>query len=357
MANQLVDLLDHIPDFLYNIIVAVAAVLIGVILKLILSRIFKFYGKLSGYFLINTSVKHMQGVMWYFLPLLMLNLALPMMRLGPELKNPLDKTLEILFTIGFAIILIRIVRIAEEYVYYTYDLKEDIFKERKIRTQLQFLRKIIISLIIFIAAGIILLSFDSMRKIGAGLLTGVGVGGIIIGFAAQKSLANLLAGFQIAFTQPIRIDDLLVVEGESGRVEEITLTYVVLRIWDQRRLILPINYFIEKPFLNLTRNATEITGTVFLYLDYTIPADELRQELTRLLEESSLWDKREKALHITNTNEHGVELRALASAKNSADVFELRCYIREKLIEFVRKNYPHCLPKTRAEINTKIPYV
>src|SRR6202000_1039478 len=160
----------------------------------------------------------------------------------------------------------------------------DTLKERKIRTQLQFIRRIAISLIIILPACIILLSFNNLRKIGTGLLTGVGVGGIIIGFAAQKSLSNLLAGFQLAFTQPLRIDDVLVVEGEWGRVEEITLTYGVLNIWDQRRLILPINYFIEKPFQNWTRNSADIIGTVFLYLDYTIPLDVLREEFARLLE-------------------------------------------------------------------------
>src|SRR5690606_36863797 len=133
-------------------------------------------------------------------------------------------------------------------------------------------------------------SFDNMRKIGAGLLTGVGVGGIIIGFAAQKSLGNLLAGFQIAFTQPIRMDDVLVVEGEWGKVEEINLTYVVVNIWDKRRLVLPINYFIEKPFQNWTRTTAEILGTVFIYADFTIPVQALRQQFMRLLEGHRIWD-------------------------------------------------------------------
>jgi small-conductance mechanosensitive channel len=179
------------------------------------------------------------------------------------------------------------------------------------------------------------LSFESVRKLGAGLLTGVGIGGIIIGFAAQKSLGNLLAGFQIAFTQPIRIDDVLVVEGEWGRVEDITLTYVVLNIWDQRRLILPINYFIEKPFQNWTRTTAEILGTVFLYVDYSVPVDKLREELTRLLKASPLWDQRVGILQVTDSKENTLELRALVSARNSSQAFDLRCYIRENLIKFL----------------------
>ena len=171
-------------------------------------------------------------------------------------------------TLSFAGILIALVKVGQDYVYHRYDLsKSDNLKERKIRTQLQFLKKLIVTLIVIVTICVILLSFENLRKLGTGLLTGVGVGGIIIGFAAQRSIANLLAGFQIAFTQPLRIDDALIVEGEWGRVEEITLTYVVLNIWDQRRLILPINYFIEKPFQNWTRNSAELLGVVILYVD------------------------------------------------------------------------------------------
>jgi small-conductance mechanosensitive channel len=175
------------------------------------------------------------------------------------------------------------------------------------------------------------------------------VGGIIIGFAAQKSLSNLLAGFQLAFTQPLRIDDVLIVEGEWGRVEEITLTYVVLNIWDQRRLILPINYFIEKPFQNWTRNTADILGTVFLYLDYTAPLDALRAELTRLLEIDPLWDKRVKVLQVTNASEKTIEVRALMSASSSGNAFDLRCNVREGLITFLQKNHPDSFPVVRLE--------
>jgi small-conductance mechanosensitive channel len=245
------------------------------------------------------------------------------------------------------------IKVFEDYVYHAYDLnKADNLKERKIRTQLQFVRKIMVSLIVFVTIAVILLSFDNVRKLGAGLLTGVGIGGIIVGFAAQKSLSNFLAGFQIAFTQPIRIDDVLVVEGEWGRVEDITLTYVVLNIWDQRRLILPITYFIEKPFQNWTRSTSEILGTVFLYMDYSIPVDALRQEFDRLLDKTDLWDKRVKTIQVTDAKERTIELRALVSASNSSRAFDLRCYIRENLVKFVKENYPECLPTNRVVLST-----
>ncbi len=240
----------------------------------------------------------------------------------------------------------------EDYVYHSYDInKADNLRERKIRTQLQFLRRLGVTLIVVVTVCIILLSFNNLRKLGAGLLTGVGVGGIIIGFAAQRSLGNFLAGFQIAFTQPLRIDDVLVVEGEWGRVEEITLTYVVLKIWDQRRLILPINYFIEKPFQNWTRIGAEIMGTVFLYLDYTAPLDGLRKELTRLLDQDPLWDRRVNILQVTNATDRTIEVRALMSASSSSDAFDLRCNIREGLIKYIMEKSPGSLPLNRAVID------
>jgi len=307
------------------------------------------------FILIKSIIKHLRHPVGVFIPLLLLNFSLALMQMPPVYRIPLDKALEIALTITFALILVRTINVLEDYFYFKYDLnKENNLKERKIRTQLQFVRKFIVSLIILITAAIILLSFESMRKIGAGLLTGVGIGGIIIGFAAQKSLGNLLAGFQIAFTQPIRIDDVLIVEGEWGKVEEITLTYVVVNIWDQRRLILPITYFIEKPFQNWTRVSADLLGTVFLYLDYTIPIEPLREEMTRLLAANPLWDKRVNVVQVTDSTKDGsIEVRFLMSASNSSRAFDLRCNIREAMIAFIQNNYPESLPKKRLEFRDK----
>ena len=289
-----------------------------------------------------------------FVILILLNFFLPLADLSEKYHYVVDKTLDILMTLSFAGILIALVKVGQDYVYHRYDLsKSDNLKERKIRTQLQFLKKLIVTLIVIVTICVILLSFENLRKLGTGLLTGVGVGGIIIGFAAQRSIANLLAGFQIAFTQPLRIDDALIVEGEWGRVEEITLTYVVLNIWDQRRLILPINYFIEKPFQNWTRNSAELLGVVILYVDYTLPLQPLRDEFDRLLELTDLWDRRAKVVQVTDATEKTMPLRILASAASSGIAFDLRCYIRENLITFIQKNYPESLPKMRAEYRAK----
>ncbi|MET3499283.1 small-conductance mechanosensitive channel [Mucilaginibacter rubeus] len=345
---------QRIPSFAWNLIIALVAVLVGLIIKFIITRLFKFYAKKAdtSYSILRSILVNLGPAVAYFIPLFLFNILSPLMRMNPVYYKPLDKTFEILLTISFAGLLVRSVRILEDYIYHTYDLnKVDNLKERKVRTQIQFIRKIIVVTIIFLTIAIILLSFESMRKIGTGLLTGVGIGGIIVGFAAQSSLGNLLAGFQIAFTQPIRIDDVLVVEGEWGRVEEITLTYVVLKIWDERRLILPINYFIQKPFQNWTRTSADILGTVFLYMDHTAPIDAIREEFERLIVKSNLWDKRVKVVQVTDVKEHTIEIRVLMSSRTSSDAFDLRCYIRENLVTFIQKNYPDSLPRSRNEIS------
>ncbi|AYL95600.1 mechanosensitive ion channel family protein [Mucilaginibacter celer] len=354
LPPNLVEFSQRIPSFVWNLIIATVALLVGLIIKFIITRLFKLYAKKAdtSYSILRSILVNLGPAVAYFIPLFLFNILSPLMRMNPVYYKPLDKTFEILLTISFAGLLVRSVRILEDYIYHTYDLnKVDNLKERKVRTQIQFIRKIIVVTIIFLTIAVILLSFESMRKIGTGLLTGVGIGGIIVGFAAQNSLGNLLAGFQIAFTQPIRIDDVLVVEGEWGRVEEITLTYVVLKIWDERRLILPINYFIQKPFQNWTRTSADILGTVFLYMDHTVPVDAIRDEFERLIVLSPLWDKRVKVVQVTDVKEHTIEIRVLMSAGTSSNAFDLRCYIRENLITFIQKNYPGSLPRSRNEIN------
>jgi small-conductance mechanosensitive channel len=229
--------------------------------------------------------------------------------------------------------------------------KPDNLYERKMQTKLRYVSAIINVAVWLIVTGLILSLFDKLRIIGSSILVSAGIGGIIIGFAAQKPISNLIAGFQIAFTNPISIDDVVVVEGEWGVVEEMTLTHVVVRIWDKRRLILPISYFVEKPFQNWTKTSAEILGTVFLYTDYRVPIEKLRVELTKILNKTDLWDGKTNIIQVTSTTEKCVELRALVSARNSSDAWNLRCLVREKLIGYIQKNYPESLPLTRAEIN------
>jgi small-conductance mechanosensitive channel len=352
MPDQFLAQFNRLPAALWDSILVALAIIIGLIIKFMLSLLLRKKPRSNkpAFAFSRSALNRLSQPFTWFLPLLAFNFLLPLMRLRADVAQFLNKTVEILLAVSFANVLIGLIKVFEDYVYHTFDIeKADNLKERKIRTQLQFIRRLAVSLVIILTVCAILLSFNNLRKIGTGLLTGVGVGGIIIGFAAQKSLGNFLAGFQIAFTQPLRIDDVLVVEGEWGRVEEITLSYVVLKIWDERRLILPINYFVEKPFQNWTRNTADIFGTVFLYLDYTIPLQPLRAELTRLLENNPLWDKRINVMQLTNASERTIEIRALMSAASSGNAFDLRCDIREGLIRFVQENYPHCLPLTRLK--------
>lgn len=269
----------------------------------------------------------------------------------PELKDFNHTFGSILLIVSIAWGLIVILRISKNIFFERYDTSSaDNLRSRKFQTQFNILERIIIFLIIIVSIGWILMLFDSVKKFGISLFASAGVAGIIIGFAAQRLIATVIAGLQIAITQPIRLDDVVIIEGEWGRIEEITLTYVVVKIWDLRRLIVPSTYFFEKPFQNWTRTSAEILGTVFIYTDYRISFDALRKELTRLLENTPLWDKKVNVLQVTDSKLAGVEIRALMSAKDSPTAWDLRVYVREKLIEFLQKNYPESLPKTRVLI-------
>jgi len=252
---------------------------------------------------------------------------------------------------GFTWCLLVLIKIGKISLLKQYDInQENNLKARKVYTQINVLEKVANFLIILLGIGLILISFESIRQIGVGLFASAGVAGIIIGFSAQKAIGTLIAGIQIAITQPFRLEDAVVVEGEWGWIEEINLNYVVVRIWDQRRLILPSTYFLEKPFQNWTRTSADIIGSVFIHTDYTIPFDELRKELDRILEKTDLWDKKVKVLQVTDAKEFTVESRILVSARNSPTAWDLRVYVREKMVEFVQKNYPESLPKTRLSL-------
>jgi small-conductance mechanosensitive channel len=346
---------NNLNPYLWIVRVFFASILAGILLKFLIDFFLNAYTKRKDSLFTKSLLRHLSIPLVLFLPLLFLAIGFSTIYIPPTLSITANKVIQSLLIISFSWLLIKFVYVLEDLFYHEFEVdKADNFKERKIRTQLQFIKRMIIIIIVIITVSLLLLSFENVRRLGAGLLTGAGVAGIIIGFAAQKSLANLLAGFQIAFTQPIRIDDVLVVENEWGRVEEINLTYVVLRIWDQRRLILPITYFIETPFQNWTRTTAEILATVFLYLDYSVPVQKIREELKRIVEESEWWDKKVVALQVTNSTSETLELRALMSASNSSAAFELRCQVREKLIDFVQKNYPDSLPKMRAMLTKKI---
>jgi small-conductance mechanosensitive channel len=225
---------------------------------------------------------------------------------------------------------------------------------RRVKTQVHVLRRITSVIIVVVGFAVMLMTFPTIWNIGAGLFASAGAAGLVVGMAAKPTLSSLLAGIQIALTEPIRLDDVVVVEGEWGRIEEILTTYVVVRIWDQRRLVLPLSYFIEHPFQNWTRSTSEILGTVFLYVDYTVPVEQLRAELHRILSSSPLWDGRVWNLQVTNAKESTVEVRALMSSSDSGKAWDLRCLVRERMLEFIQTHCPHALPRTRADVSGQV---
>jgi small-conductance mechanosensitive channel len=237
-----------------------------------------------------------------------------------------------------------------------YNIKaKDNLEARKIHTQIRFFGKLIKITVIVLALAFMLMMFPAVRHFGVSILASAGVMGIIAGLAAQRSIANILVGIQITITQPFRVDDVVVIEGEWGWIEEITATYVVVRIWDLRRLIIPIVYFTEKSFQNWTRTSANILGTVYLYVDYSMPVEVIRRELHRILKNSDSWDGQAWGLQVTDTTEHTIQLRALMSAADSPTAWNLRCEVREKLIGYLQENYPTALPKIRGELKEPDP--
>jgi small-conductance mechanosensitive channel len=286
------------------------------------------------------------------LPLLALILGAPALSVSPQTADLIRNATSLLLIGVVAFTLFQIVDAVTAFVLRQHRLDvSDNLQARSIYTQVVVLKKVAVTIIAIFTLASMLMVFDSVRQFGASILASAGLAGIVVGFAAQRSIATLLAGFQIALTQPIRMDDVVIVEGEWGHVEEITLTYVVVRVWDLRRLVVPITYFIEQPFQNWTRSSADILGTVFLYVDYGVPLDALRAELTRILMASRYWDAKVNVLQVTDAKEHTLEIRVVASAADASLAWDLRCEIREKLVGFVQRRYPESLPRFRASLD------
>lgn len=250
----------------------------------------------------------------------------------------------LILTIGW--LLIQVVRGLFHHWQRRFDITNpNNLEARKKLTQMSMVERIVIIIIAFIFVAIALMSIESVRQLGVSLLASAGVAGIVIGFAAQRSFGQVFSGIQIAFTQPIRLDDVVVIEGEWGRIEEINITYAVVKIWDERRLIVPIDYFLNTPIQNWTRKNSDILGTVFLYVSYDLPLDPLREELARIVKDDPHWDGRVQNIQVTDSKEWYKEIRILVSSTDSSKNWELRVVVREKLIDYINKNYPGSFAK------------
>ncbi len=286
--------------------------------------------------------------------------ALPLLLLVPALEaTPLQgrwldgslRMLHIGLTACFIWLLVRAVAAGEQAILRDHPMEvADNLEARRVQTQTRVLSRVLMGAIILVGVSLILLTFPMVRQIGTALLASAGIIGLVAGIAAKPVFGNLIAGLQIALTQPIRLDDVVIVEGEWGRVEEIGSSYVVVRIWDERRMVVPLTWFIENPFQNWTRRSADLLGTAFLWLDYRAPITAIRAELERICKGEALWDGRVCVTQVTETTDHTLQVRLLVSARNSGDAFDLRCIVRERMLDFLDREHPQALPRTRAEL-------
>jgi small-conductance mechanosensitive channel len=272
--------------------------------------------------------------------------SLPSVR--PAVANALMHGFEVALIVGCAWLLRGIVRVGGDSIMSRHPTDvADNYRARSLRTQVSVIERVATALIAIVGLAVALMTFPQVRAIGTSLLASAGLAGLVVGFAARPVLENLLAGLQIALTRPINLDDVVVIDGYWGRIEEITTTYVVVTVWDERRLILPFSRIISSSFENWTRRHAEILGTVYFYADYNVPVDELRKELERICHASSDWDGRLCSILVTDATEKTLQLRALVSAADSGRAWNLRCLVREKLIDYLRRRHPESLPRSR----------
>ena len=337
----------------WPLVVLVGAILLAFIAHYVLFALAKRISERTGSVIYNSLVRRAEGPTRWIFPLLAIVLALPALPVRWGLVEALRQIvgLGVIGAIAWVIVLLSGVLADAAYARNRVDIKDNL-TARRIRTQIGVLRRIFNIVVVIITAGVMLMTFPAMRQLGTSLLASAGLAGLVIGMAMKPTLASLVAGLQIALTEPIRIEDVVIVEGDFGWIEEILTTYVVVRTWDLRRIVVPLSYFIEHPFQNWTRRTADLLAYVYLYCDYRAPIEELRQEFRRVVETTPLWDQKVCVLQVTDASERTIQIRALASAGSAPNAWDLRCYVREKLIQFLQQKYPESLPIGRVEYRT-----
>jgi small-conductance mechanosensitive channel len=342
-------LYDWLPDWLLILALILVAITAALVLHAAIQRLSRALWA-SHHPLLNSLLYRTRGITRYAVVLLVLSVVMPFLPLQPEMTDTANRVFIAAFIllVGW-IVLLAANASADFYVSrFKVGAANDLLA-RKAVTQVEVLKRIMDGLIIILAVGFALMSFDSVRQLGLSLFASAGIVGIIAGVALRSTLANFFAGLQIALTQPIRINDVVIVENEYGHVEELSSTYVVIRLWDLRRLIVPLSYFMERPFQNWTRRSSQLLGTVFIYADYTISVDRIRDKAQAIVETSDLWDKRILCVQVTDVKETALEIRVVVSADDSGKLWNLRCELRERLIEFIKTTHPGALPRRRLE--------
>jgi small-conductance mechanosensitive channel len=299
--------------------------------------------------------RHCAGPLKLMVPLLAADVVIPSLAIPAAVDDPIQHVIALLLIFGVAWLAVRSTSVLEDLVIekFRIDVKDNL-RARQVRTQFAVFRRLVNFVVAIVAFSIALTTFSWARAIGTSLLASAGILGLAGSLAARPTIENLVAGVQLALTEPIRIEDVVIVENEWGWIEEIATTYVVMRTWDLRRLVLPISYFIKTPFQNWTRQSASLLAYVYLSLDYRMPIDTLRQEFKRIVEASPRWDHKVCVLQVTDATEHTLQVRALTSAADSSLAWDLKCEVREKLLDFVQRNYPGCLPRARAGLDGEL---
>jgi small-conductance mechanosensitive channel len=350
IAARLEQIVARVPDWAVDLAALAVAVIAALACHAVLMRLVR-RGLDSRRIFLKSLLSQTGGPTRLALIILALGLAVSAAPLDPSVSAAARHALLIAFIILAGWIAVIAVRLAGQIYLQRFRLDaDDNLLARKHVTQVRILERTAAILIVVVTAACVLTTFEAVREYGVSLFASAGAAGLIAGLAARPVLSNLFAGVQIAMTQPIRLEDAVVVENEWGWVEEITASYVVIRLWDWRRMIVPLAYFIEKPFQNWTRQSAALIGSVLIHVDYTVPVARVREELIAIVSRSKLWDRQVVNLQVTDANEMTVELRALVSAANASAVWDLRCEVREQLIAFLQRDYPQVLPKRRAEV-------
>ena len=354
VADQISAALQSFPPFLTTIILVVVALAAAGILHTIIKHILTRWSHSRRGHMVFFS--RAERFLFFALAVTLLSSAVPAMPLSSDQRIDALRVLSAVFigVVGWAA-LVAIDVVSERQLARTgKDMRDDIMA-RKHATQWQVLRRtshVVLALITIAAA---LMVFPAVQKYGVSILASAGAAGLVLGLAARPVLSNLIAGIQLAITQPIRIEDSVVINGQWGWIEEITATYIVVRIWNLQRMIVPLAWLLEQPFQNWTRSNPELIGIVLWQVDYRVPVDPLRKKLEEIVHSTRLWDGNVVVLQVTDALASTMELRALVSARNSGDAWDLRCYVREKMIEFLQSEYPHGLPRQRVEIDNPGP--
>lgn len=329
------------------------AIVISLVVRAVIFWLLRRMAGRKGDVLFHSLVRHGERPSHWILPFLACLIVVPGLPLPHIAVVALVHVTSIGLIASIAWLAILLVDVATDIITGRYSLDvADNLTARRIQTQFGMLHRVVVFLVVLVAVAIILMTFPTIRSIGGSLLASAGLASLVVGLAMKGTLSNLVAGIQIAFTQPFRIGDAVVIESEFGWIEEIGTMFVVIRIWDLRRLVLPLSYFLEHSFQNWTRTSADLLGHCFFYVDYTVPVDPLRAELRRICESSKLWGGKVCVLQVTDCQPATLQLRALMDAHNSGDAWDLRCLVREKMIDFIQKNYPGSLPRYRGEFKT-----